>query len=75
MLLPQQCFRVEVVVHQDPQMLVYALAFEVSDPHTKELLAKWVDPCVPRSVSLPVATAVSTALRGVLAALTDPEPF
>lgn len=73
--VPLQCFRVEMVVHQQPGARGYCLAFEVSDPHTKELLAKWVDPYTPPSQVLPLASAVTVALRGVLLELTDPDPF
>lgn len=73
--VPVQCFRVELVVHQQPGAKGYCLAFEVSDPHTKELLAKWVDPYTAPSLTLPLASSVSVALRGVLLELTDPDPF
>lgn len=73
--VPVQCFRVELVVHQQPGGAGYCLAFEVSDPHTRELLAKWVDPMTKPSAVLPLASSVSVALRGVLLELTDPDPF
>jgi hypothetical protein len=73
--VPLQCFRVELVVHRQPGNGPYCLAFEVSDPHTRELLAKWVDPYTEPSFVLPLASAVSVALRGVLLELTDPDPF
>lgn len=73
--VPVQCFKVEMVVHQDPSLSVYCHAFEVSDPHTKELLAKWVDPSRPHSAVLPLASSITVELRGVLLALTDPDPF
>lgn len=73
--VPVQCFRVELVVHQQPGGAGYCLAFEVSDPHTRELLAKWVDPFTTPSLVLPLASSVSVALRGVLLELTDPDPF
>lgn len=73
--VPVQCFRVELVVHQQPGAAGYCLSFEVSDPHTKELLAKWVDPMTRPSPVLPLASSVSVALRSVLLELTDPDPF
>ena len=73
--VPIQCFRVELVVHQQPGARGYCMAFEVSDPHTKELLAKWVDPLKEPSPVLPMASSVSVALRSVLLELTDPDPF
>lgn len=75
LLVPVQCFRVELVVHQQPGAAGYCMAFEVSDPHTKELLAKWVDPYSVRNDVLPLASAVTVALRGVLLELTNPDPF
>lgn len=73
--VPVQCFRVDLVVHQQPGAKGYCLAFEVSDPHTRELLAKWVDPMTAPSPVLPLASSVSVALRSVLLELTDPDPF
>lgn len=73
--VPLECFRVEMVVHQALAARQWCLSFEVSDPHTRELLAKWVDPCREMSMVLPVASAASVALRGVLLELTDPDPF
>lgn len=73
--VPLQCFRVELVVHTQPGAGGYCLGFEVSDPHTKELLAKWIDPMTKPSPHLPIASSVSVALRSVLLELTDPDPF
>lgn len=73
--VPVQCFKVEMVVHQQPGARGYCMAFEVSDPHTRELLAKWVDPMTAPSPVLPLASSVSVALRSVLLELTDPDPF
>lgn len=73
--VPATCFRVDLVVHQSPRRDSYCWAFEVIDPHTKELMAKWVDPSVQASLVLPLASAVTVALRGVLLELTDPDPF
>lgn len=73
--VPAQCFRVEVVVHQSQQQDVWCYAFEVTDPHTKELLAKWVEPARPANRVLPLASLVTVELRAALLALTDPDPF
>lgn len=73
--VPVQCFRVELVVHQQPGASGYCMAFEVSDPHSRELLAKWVDPFTKPSQVLPLASSVSVAVRGVLQELLDPDPF
>lgn len=73
--LPAQCFTVRLDVHQSPGRAVWCYSFEVSDPHTREMLATVVEPARDRSTSLPLASIVSTDLRGVLLELTDPEPF
>jgi hypothetical protein len=73
--VPVQCLRVELVVHQQPGTGVSCWAFEVADPHTKELLAKWVEPSYVNGAHLPLASFVTTSLRGVLLELTDPDPF
>lgn len=73
--VPVQCFKVELVCHQAPGREVHCLAFEVSDPHTRELLAKWVEPSRRPSAVLPLASVISVELRAVLLALTDPDPF
>lgn len=73
--VPAECFSVRLDVHQSPGRSVYCYAFEVKDGHTQELLAKVVEPARDRSQVLPLASAVSVDLRGILLALTDPEPF
>lgn len=73
--VPVECLRVELVIHQAPAAGTSCWAFEVSDPHTRELLAKWVEPAYRNGVHLPLASYVTTALRGVLLELTDPDPF
>lgn len=73
--VPVECFTVRVDVHQSAQRGVYCYAFEVFDPHTRERLAQVVEPSRPYSAVLPLASSVTVDLRGVLLALTDPEPF
>lgn len=74
-LVPAQCLRIEVVVHQDPQSRRYCLAFEVSDPHTKELLAVHVDPAARYSEVMPLASSLVMELRSAVMSLLDPDPF
>ena len=73
--VPVECFRVQIDVHQDPRRLAWCYAFEVSDPHTREKLAQVVEPARSYSQVLPLASAVTVDVRGVLLALTDPDPF
>lgn len=73
--LPADCFTVRVDVHQRPGLGVWCYAFEVYDPHTKERLAQVVEPTRRYSEVLPLASVVTVDLRGVLLALTDPDPF
>lgn len=73
--VPLECFRVELVVHQRPNSDLYAFALEVSDPHTKELLAKCVDPTHRASAAVGMVSHVTLDLRAILLELTDPDPF
>lgn len=73
--VPAQCFTVRTDVHQAPGGDVWCYSFEVYDPHTRERLASVVEPARARSLVLPLASVVTVDLRGVLLALTDPEPF
>lgn len=73
--VPIDCFRVRLDVHQRPQRGVWCYSFEVADGHTNERLATVVEPTRTYSEVLPVASAVSVDLRGILLALTDPDPF
>jgi hypothetical protein len=66
---------VTVDIHQQPGSGLECWAFEVADPHTKELLAMHVDPTRPAGVGLPLASDVCDRLRGVLIDLLDPDPF
>ncbi len=74
-MVPIQCLRVEVVVHQQPGTGLTCWAFEVYNPHTKELLGKWVEPTYRAGDHLPLASYITTSLRGTLQQLLDPEPF
>lgn len=73
--VPATCLKVELVVHQNVAQGLSCWAFEVSDPHTRELLAKWVEPTFRNGQHLPLASFVTVSLRGVLLELTDPDPF
>lgn len=74
-LWPQQCLRVELVVHQEPGVDRWCYALEVVDPHTQELLAKAVSPAERYPPGTTVAAEVAARLREILLLLTDPEPF
>jgi len=74
-MYPLQCLKVELVVHQLPDRSVSCWAYEVSDAHTKELLAKHVQPYVRPSDGLGLSADVSDALAVALIALLDPDPF
>lgn len=74
-LVPVECIRVTLVLHSMPQTDTHCLAFEVDDPHTKELLAVTVDPTWRAAPSLGVAASATLELRAVLLGLFDPDPF
>lgn len=73
--LPVQCFSARLTVHQQAGAPVYCYDFEVADPHTKELLAKVVEPAKRYSEVLHLAQQVSLDLRSTILHLTDPDPF
>lgn len=74
-LVPEECLRVEVVIHQGAPDGTWCLAIEASNPHTKELLAKWIDPTM-RTLSYEHPSMRAAAeVRAVLVALLDPDPF
>lgn len=73
--VPVQCFRVDLVVHQEPGADRWCFSLEVSDPHTKELLGMVVHPAERYSQVWALVTDVTMQLRSVLLTLTDPEPF
>lgn len=64
-----------MVVHTHPGSDTFLLAFEVSDPHTKELLAKHVDPSQTTRAWAGYAETAMAALRPILLELFDPDPF
>lgn len=74
-MFPVQCVKVEVVVHQGAPDGSWCLAIEASDPHTKELLAKWLDPAMRTHAHETVALRTIAEVRAVILALLDPEPF
>lgn len=73
--VPVECFTVRLDVHQQPGGERWCYSLEVSDPHTRERLAQVVEPTRTYNAVLPLASVVTVDLRGVLLALTDPEPF
>ena len=73
--VPLECFRVELVVHTRPGTDVVCFALEVSDPHTRELLAKLVDPSHRALQAVGWISHVTLDLRSILLELTDPDPF
>jgi hypothetical protein len=73
--VPLECFRVELVVHQQPAGDRYCFAIEVSDPHSRELLAKCVDPSHRFGQAVGMVSHVTLDLRAILLELTDPDPF
>lgn len=75
LLVPQECVRVIVTIHQAPTADVYSLTIEVDDPHTKELLSMRSDPTVRRSSLRGIAAAVSLDVRHALEGVLDPDPF
>jgi len=74
-LVPVQCFAVQLVVHRRPGGDSWCYSVEVSDPHTRELLAHVVDPSRRFLTDAQMASFITTDLRGLLLELTDPDPF
>lgn len=74
-LVPAQCVRVELVIHQLPDRSVSCWAYEVSNPHSKELLAKHVQPYVTGRTGRTLAEDVGEALTTATGWLLDPDPF
>lgn len=75
LLVPMECVRVELVVHQSPGEKVWCLGIEVTDPHSKELLAKVVEPSRHYSAVRTIPVEVAIELRHLLEAALDPDPF
>lgn len=73
--VPASCFTVRLDVHQEPGGEHWCYSMEVSDPHSRELMARIVQPARHYSSVLPLASVVSTDMRAVLLELTDPDPF
>lgn len=74
-LWPADCLRVDLIVHQAPDTDVSCLGIEVSDPHTKELLAVWVDPSVRARSRRQVAEEAADRVLAALLDYLDPDPF
>lgn len=74
-MMPAQCIRVEVVIHQTPDRSVACWAYEVSNPHSSELLAKHVQPYVMAGEHQDLPGDVSEALELAVRYLLAPDPF
>lgn len=75
LISPPECIRIDLVVHREPHEGVYGYAMEVSDPHTKELLAKVAVPVVRDTSAMRLPTRIATALGALLREVLDPDPF
>lgn len=75
LLVPQQCARVIVTIHQAPSTDRYSLTIEVDDPHTRELLSMTSNPTARRSSIRSIAASVAIDVRAALEAVLDPDPF
>lgn len=73
--VPVECFRVEVVVHRQPGTNVYGYSMEITDPHSRELLAKVAEPARNALATVGLVSNVTLDMRGILLELTDPDPF
>lgn len=73
--VPAECFRVVMTVHRQPGMDAYGYHLEVSDPHTKELMATVAEPARRALESVGLVSHVTLDIRAVLLELTDPDPF
>lgn len=71
-LWAEQCIRVELVVHQLPDRSVSCWAYEVTNPHSKELLAKHVQPYARGEEHQSLANQIGEALEVALIGLLDP---
>lgn len=73
--VPAECFKVVVTVHRAPRSDVYGYHLEVSDPHTRELLALVAEPSRRATQTVGLVSNVTLDIRAVLLELTDPDPF
>lgn len=74
-LSPEQCFRVDLTVHQGDGLEVFGLSLEVRNPHTQELLAAWTNPTERYPAGTTLASHLAMSLRAIMLDLTDPDPF
>ena len=74
-MVPEQCVKLELVLHTAPNERVACVAFELSNPHTKELLSKWVDPARKFGTATGLVTGALVDCRSLLFDLLDPDPF
>lgn len=73
--VPVQCVAVTVTLHSSPAKGVWCYSIETIDPHTRELLGHVLDPSRTLLTAQQMCSLISTDVRAVLLALTDPEPF
>lgn len=74
-LFPLSCVKTEVVVHGKPGSGLWCVGYELSDPHTRELLAKGVDPSASYTQPRALCAAIALDVRQALEQLLDPDPF
>lgn len=73
--IPAQCLSISVTVHTAPGKDVLCYSIETTDPHTRELLGHVIEPTRRLLTAAQMASMISTDVRAVILALTDPEPF
>jgi hypothetical protein len=74
-LFPPDCVQVLLQVHRAAGRPHFCLAIEVSDPHTKELLALHVDPTRKPRRDLDLPGQLAATLGQLLGDVLNPSPF
>lgn len=74
-MYPLPCVSVALVVHTEANQSVASVHIEVSDPHTKELLALNVNPTLSARDGQDLAGHLTVILRRLLLDLLWPDPF
>lgn len=72
---PLQCVRLEVVIHTSPEADGACISIEASDPHTRELVAKAVQPSYQIRSRRHAAEEASAIVETLLLSALDPDPF
>lgn len=75
LLVPAECITIRLDVHNTSYTEAWALGLEVSDPHTRELLALVVDPTVPGTTVHGRIDRIVKEVREAVTQLLDPPPF